>query len=89
MPAALIALAAIQTGYSIWSQQEQMRAAKKAQRQADDQAIANQNKLVQDEARKRREQGTVLGGFAGIGADSASQRGTLLTSSSNKRSLLG
>lgn len=90
MPAALIALAAIQTGMSIYQQQQQVRAANRAQRDAQDQAIREQNKLARQQQRRRLEEGTMLGGGVPSMGSRASEQGTILTSTTNtNRSLLG
>jgi hypothetical protein len=87
MPAALIALAAIQTGFSMYSQQQQLQAAKRAERQATDRSIANQNQMVMEGYKRRRENVDALSSSSM--AQNASQQGTILTGSSTQRSLLG
>lgn len=66
LPAALIAISAIQAGMSIMQQQRQMDAAKKARKQAQRLEIENQSKLVEEGYKRRRAQqgasGTILGG---------------------------
>lgn len=68
LPAALIAISAIQAGMSIMQQQRQMDAAKKARKQAQRLEIENQSKLVEEGYKRRRAQqgagGTILGGPA-------------------------
>lgn len=88
MPMALLALAALQTGFSMYSQQQQIRAANKAQKRATRDSIENRNELLAERAGTTS---TLLGGnTASMEAQKNSEQGTILTSTrDNKRSLLG
>lgn len=89
MPAALLALAAIQTGFSIYSQQQQVQAANRATKKSARDEVANRNRIIQEGAERRSRANTILGGGALASAQGASQQGTILTSTNEKRSLLG
>jgi len=93
MPWGLIAIAAIQAGFAIYQQDQMMSAANSANAQAASSASANQAELVREQQTARREaqgaiQGTALGGAASR-ASKVSEQGTILTSSTQTRSLLG
>ena len=89
MPWALIAVAAIQAGFSIYQQQQQRQAAQRAERQAASDMAQNQSNLLLEQQRERRRaQGTVLGG-ANQRSQAMSQQGSILTSTPQNRSLLG
>jgi Flp pilus assembly protein TadB len=94
MPWALLAMSALQIGASFLQQKESMKAAQRAQRRSASEATENQNKLVQQAQRERRQAqgafGTVLGGQPQSQAQKVSQSGTVLTQAdTQKRSLLG
>jgi hypothetical protein len=84
-PLTLMALATIvQTGVGMHKQQKQQGAAKAAQTQGQIDASIKQSELLgEGYKKKRKQQGTILGG------EVASQEGTMLGSSSQKQSLLG
>ena len=88
MPWALIAIAAMQAGFAVYQQNQQVKAANKAQQQAAEDAVSNQNALVLEQQKKRRQaQGTALGGSPA--AEQIARQGSVLTSTPQTRSLLG
>jgi Flp pilus assembly protein TadB len=94
MPWALVAMAALQIGASFLQQKESMKAAQRAGERSAAKATENQNRLVQEAQRERRQAqgafGTVLGGQPTTAAEQVSQRGTVLTQAdTQQRSLLG
>jgi Flp pilus assembly protein TadB len=95
MPWALVAMAALQIGASFLQQKESMKAAQRAGERSAAKATENQNRLVQEAQRERRQAqgafgGTLLGGQPTTAAEQVSQRGTVLTQAdTQKRSLLG
>lgn len=89
-PLTLMALATFaQVGFGMFSQQEQAKAARQAQKDSAKRMVSNQNKIARESFRRRKERSTVLGGASASAAE-ASQQGTILTGTSNQaRSLLG
>lgn len=91
----LIAIAAIQAGFAIYQQDQMKKAASQAQAESARASAASQSQLTLEMQKERREAqgalGSVLGGNAQANtrAQSVSQRGSILTSNPDTRSLLG
>jgi hypothetical protein len=90
MPWALIAIAAVQAGYAIYSGQQQQAEAAQAQFEGEERAIKNRNELVERGLKKQRgaSSGTLLGG-ANFSSDSASSTLLNTTGNTTPTSLLG
>ena len=91
MPWGLVALAAIQAGFAIYQMSEQQDAAEDAMRTNAANLAASQSELVreQQQARRRAQGATVLGGSPRSQSQRVSQQGTVLTQGTDTRSLLG
>lgn len=95
MPWALVALAALQVGASFMQQRDARRAARRAGEQAASEATENQNRLVREAQKQRREAQGAFGwsmlGIQPTPSQQVSQQGGILTQRepAQRRSLLG
>lgn len=84
---ALMAIASLaQTGFGIYSQQQQIRAANRATKKSVKEGVRNRNDLLRQRSQMG---GTVLGGSSSDKAAANSEQGTILTGTNQNRSLLG
>lgn len=83
-----IALLAASLGYSIYSSNEQQKAAAEAARSGETSRLKNQSNLIASQYKKRRSSETLLG-QGSTASQAISDRGDILTSTPQTRSILG
>jgi hypothetical protein len=76
-------------GYSIYSAEQQKKQVAAAQGQAQQDMMKSQSDLVASQYKKRRSEGGTLLGQGSAASQAISDRGSILTSNPQTRSLLG